>query len=169
MKQGKLLILGRKVNSHRGLGPLWQGFFTLLCAAFLVTSAQAASYRWSGDDGQVIYSQVPPHDGRPYTVIGAPPPPADQAKEQAQLNALRQSQADAAEDKELAAKAQAEAAARQALIDRNCEIARGNIVALQGSLRRLIRQPDGSVRRLTPEEHDAKLAEARAYLTENCR
>lgn len=168
MKQGKLLTLGRKVNSRGGLGVIRGGIFALLGSAFLLSAVQAATYRWTDDDGQQIYSQVPPGGGRPYTVIGAPPPAADAAREQARLEKLRQQQADNREDRELADKEAAEAAKRQAIIDRNCAAARANIIGLEGSPNRLTRLPDGSVRRMLPEEREAKLAETRAYVEKNC-
>lgn len=169
MEQGKLLTLGRKVNSHRGLRAIRGVILTLLGSAVLTTSVLAATYRWTGDDGRIIYSQIPPQDGRPYTVIGAPPPPADAERERAKLDALRQRQADQVEDKELAAEKAADEAKKQAAIDANCQAARSNIQALEGSPNRLTRMPDGTVRRLTPEEREAKLKEAREYITENCR
>jgi len=169
LKQGKLLILGRKVNSHRGLGVIRRVIIALLGSAFLLSSASATTYRWTGDDGQVIYSQVPPADGRPHTIIGPPPPPADAAREQSRLDALRQGFADRQEDKQLGADEQAKEAEKQAAVAKNCDTARRNIAALEGSPNRLIRQPDGSVTRMTPEEREAKLNEARKYIDENCR
>lgn len=169
MKQGKLLTLGRKVNSRGGLGVIRGGIFALLGSAFLLMSAEAATYRWTDDDGQQIYSQVPPSGDRPYTLIGAPPPAADAARERARLEKLRQQQADQREDRELADREAANAAKRQAVIDRNCAAARANITGLEGSPNRLVRLPDGTVRRMLPEERQAKLAEARAYVEKNCR
>lgn len=141
----------------------------LLGSALLLTAAQAASYRWTGDDGQIIYSQIPPADGRPYTVIGGPPPPADAERDRAALEALRQQQADRVEDEELAAEKQAKEAEQQAAIAENCANARRNITTLENRARQLTKMPDGSVRRLTPEERDAKIDEARKYLDEHCR
>jgi hypothetical protein len=117
----------------------------------------------------VIYSQIPPQDGRAYTRIGAPPPPADAAGSKARLDALRQSQADRREDREVAAEEQQQAAEKQAQIEDNCATARRNLETLQLGGRQLTRMPDGSVKRLEPAEREAKLQEARQYIEQNCR
>lgn len=169
MKQGKLLILDRKVNSYRELRVIRRVIIALLGSAFLLSSANAATYRWIDDSGQVVYAQVPPPGDRPYTLIGPPPPAADAAGDRSRLEALRQDLADRNEDQQIIAEQQAKAAEKQAVIDKNCDTARRNIASLEGSPNRLIRQSDGSVKRLLPEERAAKLTEARDYLKENCR
>jgi hypothetical protein len=129
----------------------------------------ADTYRWTDDNGQVIYSQIPPNDGRPFTRIGAPPPPADAEGSKARLDALRQSQADSREDRELAEEEQQKTAQQQAQIEENCATARRNLQSLQLGGRQLTRMPDGSVKRLEPAEREAKLQEARQYIEKHCR
>jgi hypothetical protein len=171
LEQGKLLILDRKVNSHRQLRTNRRVIAALFGIALGLTAGAAAAdtYRWTDDSGQVIYSQLPPQDGRPYSRIGAPPPPADAEGSKARLDALRQSQADRREDEAVAAEKQQQTAERDATIQQNCATARRNIETLQLGGRQMTRMPDGSIKRLEPAEREAKLQEARQYVQENCR
>jgi hypothetical protein len=171
LKQGKLLILDRKVNSHRQLRAVRGAIAGLVCGAAMLGALEATAdtYRWTDDQGQVIYSQLPPDDGRPYTRIGAPPPPADAEGDKARLEALRQSQADSREDRELSREAQQRDAEQQAVRDKNCAAARNNLGILEAGNNRRIRMPDGSTLRLTAEERQARIDKAKQYIKDNCR
>jgi hypothetical protein len=170
LKQGKLLILDRKVNSHRQLRVFRGVICGLLGSAMLLAAVgvSAATYRWKDDDGQIIYSQHPPADGRPSSVIGAPPPPADAEHEKARLEALRQNQADNREDRELSREASQEASASKAAMTKNCEIGRKNLQTLQTQSIRRIRLADGTIKRLTPEERQDLIDEAKRKIKDNC-
>jgi len=170
LKQGKLLISGRKVNSHGQLRTISRVFAGLLGGACLLAGpALADTYRWTDDQGQIIYSQLPPPDDRPYTRIGTPPPPADAAGDKARLEALRQGLADRREDRELSRQKQQDTAQDQAIRDKNCITARANLRTLQSGGNRLVRLPDGSYTRFTPEERQRRVEEAQRYIKENCR
>ena len=171
MKQGKLLILGRKVNSHKQLRAIRRVIAGLLGSALSLCalSTAADTYRWTDDNGQIIYSQAPPEGGRPYTRIGAPPPPADAEGDKARLNALRQSQADSREDRELSREEQQRTARQQSKIDQNCAAARKNLDTLENDYNRRIRLPDGTTQRLTPEERQSRIDQAKQFIKENCR
>lgn len=171
MEQGKLLALRHKVNSRGQLHAIRGGIGLILGGLLFATSlaAWAETYRWRDDDGQTVYSQIPPQDGRSYSRIGAPPPPPDAAGARKQLDTLRQEQADRRKERSQDRDKQQQATEQQAAADRNCETARQNMRALEGNPHRLMRMPDGSSRRLTESERREKLAEAKKYLQENCR
>jgi hypothetical protein len=171
VKQGKLLILGHKVNSCGQLRPLRGVFAGLLAGLLLGLSGigWADSYRWTDDDGQTVYSQSPPADGRPYRKIGAPPPPPDADGARKQLDAMRQGQDERRQQQQQSEEEQRQAAEQQAAMEKNCDVARRNVSLLEGAPRRPVRMPDGSVKRLTTEERQALLDEARQYLQDYCR
>lgn len=171
MEQGKLLALRHKVNSCGRLRVIRGVFACLLAGQLLLgpTATLAATYRWTDDQGQTVYSQIPPDDGRPYRKVGAPPPPPDPEGARRDLENLRQGLADRREDKQRSQEEQQQAAEQRTETEKNCETARQNVSTLESGGRRLIRMPDGSVKRLTPEEREAKLEEARRYLQNNCR
>ncbi|WP_419611171.1 DUF4124 domain-containing protein [Thiolapillus sp.] len=62
---------------------------------FLVTSqAFAGMYRWTDDEGDVVYSQTPPPDNRPVKPIAPPPPPAENTSQIQQQTQKLQEQLD---------------------------------------------------------------------------
>jgi hypothetical protein len=171
LKQSKVLILGHKVNSRGQLRAIHGVFAALLGGLLLILSQPgwADTYRWTGDDGQTVYSQNPPADGRPYSKIGAPPPPADPAGARQRLDSLRQGQGERSRQQRQASEQQRKARTAQAAVEKNCKTARRDLDLLAGTPRRLFRLPDGSVRRLTAEEREAMREQAERYLKENCR
>jgi hypothetical protein len=88
---------------------------------------------------------------------------------QQRLQEQLQRSADFLEDEELAA---AESAAKQAALDRDmqrCTQARRNLELLNGPARQLFQMPDGSVRRLTEEDRQARRVEAQKVIDQTCR
>ncbi|MDQ3562890.1 MAG: DUF4124 domain-containing protein [Pseudomonadota bacterium] len=126
----------------------------------------AEMYKWIDDEGQVQYSQSPP-PGRPAETI-KPPPKVDskaareKLKQQLQDFELRgdkrQEQAEADQ------KTQEQAGERKAA----CDTARERLAKLEGKPRILQYAEDGSSKRLTEEERQADIAEARKQVEKHC-
>ena len=126
----------------------------------------AEMYKWVDDEGQVQYSQSPP-PGRPAQTIKPPPKvdskaARDKLKQQLQdfevRGDKRQEQAEADQ------KTQEQAGERKA----DCEAARERLAKLAGKPRILQYAEDGSSKRLTEEERQAAIAEARKKIEEHC-
>ncbi len=143
---------------------------TLLCVTLGMALASpgllAEMYKWIDDEGQVQYSQSPP-PGRPAETI-KPPPKVDskaareKLKQQLQDFELRgdkrQEQAEADQ------KTQEQAGERKAA----CDTARERLAKLEGKPRILQYAEDGSSKRLTEEERQADIAEARKQVEKHC-
>ena len=173
MKHSKLLILHRKVNRTapgRGRGTGFApALLALLAASLCAAPAAAKTYRWVDDDGVVVYSQTPPRDGRPTAdVRPPPPPPVPPGEARRRLEERMQRLDDLREDKELAREKRAETQEGQTRRRRACEAARSNLSALQRSMNKRLRLPDGSYQRLDEDERQARLREARRHIEENC-
>lgn len=141
----------------------------IVAGLILPLSGQAAMYKWVDDQGNTVYSQVPPPDGRSTREVAPPPPPAEPEASQRQLNELRQRLNDAVEDRELQAESQAEQATERQQRRENCEAARYNLQGLQQSARQLVRSGDGDYRRLTPEEIKTKTEQYQKIIDQDCR
>ncbi len=145
---------------------------TTLCLLVLLGagSATAETYRWVDDAGNVVYSQLPPADGRDSKVIGAPPPPAESPEEaQARLKArldLLNSQREQRQTSQTETVQQKADEAEQA---RQCELARHNLEALQQGNRQRFRNADGSYTRLTPEQKAERVRDNQSYIDEYCQ
>ena len=131
--------------------------------------AQAASYKWVDEQGEVHYSQTPPPSGD-YTVIGDPPRP-DVTPEQAAAE-LRAKEAAFAE-RRTATQEAADERARQAAAAtaraRDCETARANLAQYTANPRILFTDASGQVIRLPEEQRQAKISEAQAQIEKYCR
>lgn len=151
-------------------------FFTRrhLFAIFVLTlmaagQVAAETYRWVDDNGNVVYSQLPPTDGRTSQTLGAPPPPAEPPEQaQQRLNAQIEQLDAQREKRQSSKKAGAERQAREAEQARQCELARHNLEGLQQGSRNRFRNPDGSYSRLTEEQKAKRIQDARSYLEEYC-
>lgn len=141
----------------------------LLCLAVPALAAEGF-HKWYDEDGQVVYSQFAPPEGREGEVVEPPPPPAeDPAAAQRRLQEQQQRTADFLEDKELASE---KATEQQAALDRNqerCARARENLRLLSGRSRQLFQMPDGTVTRLSEEDRQARRAEMQKVIDESCK
>ena len=142
----------------------------LLIGLILLPSlACAASYQWKDADGNTVYSQFPPPEGREAARIVVPPPPAAEPKAaKQQLLDMQQRLANSREDRGLENEKQQKARADADRRAENCRKARNNLQALQQRARQLIREGSGEYRRYTPEEKAKKTAENQKIVKENC-
>ncbi len=86
-------------------------------------AASAQMYRWTADDGSVVYSEKPPLDDRDTTVVAKPPPPASKSPSELKAEKMAQDTArhkgNPALDKELQKK--------------YCEDSRSNLALLKNN------------------------------------
>jgi len=176
MKHSKLLILKVEVN-RRAMRYIkltaGSSEISRILALFLIFSplvASAAIYQWRDADGTMVYSQIPPADGRAIREVKPPPPPAE-SPEQAQqrLQNLRQRAEDDREDRRLAAEKAAKAASKDEILRKNCEGSRRNLQQLEQKNRPVVSDGKGGMRRMTPAEREQKLEQYRRDVKKFCR
>lgn len=142
--------------------------FAGLAALLLAGAAGAEMYKWTDADGNVHYTQTPPPD-READTIAPPPPPAvapEEARAKAENNrkALRTPEEVEADQKQ----AQEEAIKRnEETYKQNCQIARDNLQVYQSARR--IREPDGTIVRITEEIRQQKIQEAEQAIEKYCK
>ncbi|MDJ0739127.1 MAG: DUF4124 domain-containing protein [Gammaproteobacteria bacterium] len=124
---------------------------------------------WYDENGQAVYSQFAPGEGRESRIIQGPPPPAEPPEvAQQRLQEQLQQFEDNREDEQLAAEKTATAAAEAGVKRQRCDAARKNLTLLNGPARQLFQTADG-IRRLTPEERQAKRDEMQKIIDTDCK
>ena len=168
MESAKILMTQRKVKRVHGAAAA--ALLATLAAAGLTGPAQAQSYRWVDENGNVVYSQLPPPGGREATEIAPPPPPAETPEQASQrLQEALQQSADRHEDQELADKKAAKEAATAADAAKRCQAARQNLQNLeQGPATRRYRDSSGEYKRMDEQTWQSKKAEAQATIKKYC-
>lgn len=135
---------------------------------FLVVAgpAVAAMYKWTDAEGNVHYSQTPPPEGEAEEL--APPPPPALSPEEAK-KALERSRRSLYPEEKADQGAGQEAPSGPQVKGRKevCEAARHNLEVLKQGRR--IRDADGNVKELAPEEHEARMAQARQRIERFCK
>jgi hypothetical protein len=153
----------RQPRSRRQHGAL----LALLLGLPLTVPAQP--YRYVDENGVTVYSQSPPPAAPAARVDIAPSPPAaDTAAALQRLQQQIEQDFDARGDEARAAEAaatDADAAAKRA---EGCAAARRNLQTLENLGARMLRMPDGSVRRPGDEERSEMMDEARTQITDLC-
>jgi hypothetical protein len=141
----------------------------LACLLTLATlPLMAETYRWVNDEGVVTYSQTPPPDQQAERIkLRGTAAPSDSQHSQTRLDQLRQRLADREEDRQLAKKQRQETKEAQQRKGQNCEAARSNLRNLQGLGNRLYKS-EGEYRRLTEEERQNLMQQARENIKANC-
>ena len=143
------------------------GMFGILLFA---TVASAQMYRWTDDDGNVVYSQTPPPDNRPAKSITAPPPPAENPerirKETEELHKQLDELAKERKEKEEEKQRDEEERRQKAT---SCQIAKKNLKRIQERPpNTLWGLPDGSYKRFTVEERQKEIDKFNKIIEENC-
>jgi hypothetical protein len=126
--------------------------------------ARAELYKWTDDEGNVIYSQVPPPDRDVKTI--APPPPAPSSPTPA-VRTAPEGSAGAGDNTSVSEdeKANKEIVAR--IARKNCEIARRNLDIYKNHNR--IRNNQGEVTVLDDTTRAAKIKEAEQAIKDFCK
>ncbi|MGD8525435.1 MAG: DUF4124 domain-containing protein [Thioalkalispiraceae bacterium] len=143
---------------------------TLLLLGFTL-SAHAVTYKWYGDDGNVVYSQQPPEDERPYQRIKGL---KKSLSEEATDNASEVDSADTTGGETSAGGGASEAEpseediARQAkLRQQNCEAAKKNLDVY--TVYRRFKNEDGTITTMSEEERQKHIQQAREDIETFCQ
>jgi chromosome segregation ATPase len=131
-------------------------------------TCNAEIYSWKDENGVVIYSQTPPPDTNAEQVKLKDQSTPSSASPQTRLDRLRQRLEDSREDRELAKKEKKELHKKNQILKKNCQTARANLKKLEGLGKRLLRTPDGEYLRLTEEERQSRIKQAKQQIKENC-
>jgi hypothetical protein len=132
------------------------------------TLASAETYRWVNEEGVVTFSQTPPPDVKAETVEIRNTAPSTGGSSKERLEKLRQDLADRAEDRELKKAEKKERKEIAAESKKNCATAKKNLDQLTALGNRLYKTGDNYVR-LTEEERQQKMKEAREQIKEYCK
>ncbi|HPE79580.1 MAG TPA: DUF4124 domain-containing protein [Gammaproteobacteria bacterium] len=144
--------------------------FLLGLTATFPASAEKGYHLYYDENGQAVYSQFAPADGKPSETVKPPPPPAESPEVARQrLQQQLQKFEDNREDQSLAAekRQQSESEAQQA--KRRCDAARKNLEVLNGRARQLYQTSDGSVQRMSEDERQKQRAEMEKIIAADCR
>lgn len=134
-----------------------------VAALFLVATVEAAdSYKWTDDNGQVQYTQIPPKD-RPYETIRTRVKENPVASEAVSTGKKTATDAAASKGDVAEAKVEAEKMAR------NCEVAKQNKEMLQTAAKIRVTGKDGEPRHLTDEERKEKLQATELQIENYCK
>lgn len=140
---------------------------SLVLAIFLIPLGVCAEsiYRWVDEQGQVHYGDRPPAGVRAETVPPPLLPGSGEAQRQLQdyVRTLEVQDAEQARDAERQRASQALQVAREA----DCEASRVRRERLEKP-RQLEYQPDGSARRLTEEERQARITDTEKRIADVC-
>jgi hypothetical protein len=137
---------------------------TLLCLMPL-QGAVAAAYKWIDDKGETHYSQTPPNATKVEVIktpYGTRPTPATTAP-QTGNTAPSEPSADTTSSPETA---KAEDAAIRA---KNCTMARSNLEALKNAGEVTVKDANGLLHYLTPDERKSRSEEAAKSIKEFCK
>ncbi|MCP3870647.1 MAG: DUF4124 domain-containing protein [Gammaproteobacteria bacterium] len=131
---------------------------------------EAEVYRWVNEQGVTVYSQTPPAEPRETEKITPPPaPPGTQDETWSDLNRQWQAMQDREDTRKDTESDLSKQRKREESRATNCQAARNNLEGLDQGIRRIrVEEPDGTVRRLTREEQQSRMEEARKMIRENC-
>ncbi len=141
---------------------------TLIMTLALMQPAAAVVYKYTGNDGKVIYSQTPPTD-RPFTVVETKGNDASKSGEaRKKIDELKEAQAEGR-----AARQQESADAKRDREDReirneSCKLAQANLKALQQTGRVKIKEGD-KYQWLTEEARQERITAENKRVEEFCK
>jgi hypothetical protein len=152
-------------------------FPLLLCLALSMAAGQAPAaeviYRWVDQSGVIHFGDRPPA-GVEATIVNAHQPPAsrqpspepdpqDQTEE-----AAEPAPSYAEQRRQERAERRREFSERQRQVEAQCELMRRQLEWVEPSPRVLVNDEEGNPRRLTDEEREGLISEARSFIAENC-
>lgn len=145
-------------------------FILAISCCWVPAQAQQFIYKWTDEQGQPKYSELPPPKGvayemvrKPATAQGTEPTARDPAKELAEKKA--QEEAKLKEQAEQAQQAQKDAEDQRA---KNCEIAKKNVQVLQGDSPVVKTDPKGNKVALDPPQRESELKKAQKDMDYFC-
>ncbi len=143
----------------------------LVLAGISASTAIGGMYRWTDDQGNVVYSQQPPPDNRDARKIAPPPPPAEKTDKASQSIQELQKKLDAAAmERRKAAEEKKKAKAEQKKREARCQAASQDLKALnERPPNTLYNMGDGQWKRLTPEERAERIKMLNDAIETNCK
>lgn len=141
--------------------------FASLLLAVGTSSVLAGMYKWVDEQGVTHYSQNPPPGGKAQA-IKPPPTPADSETAVKRLEAQRQEAQKRREAGQRDARESQKNAESQAIREESCRLAQKNLGTLEAHSRVAVQDADGNMKRLSEEERQAQLAEAKKQVEEYC-
>ena len=125
------------------------------------TALAGITYKWTDDNGQIQYTQLPPND-RPYTVIKSA---TASINEEGAESPLTSKPADKANPKTGAGEY---TSAEKEKLSKNCDIAKQNREMLRTAAKIRVNDEKGEPRHLTEEERKARLADTEKQIEFYC-
>lgn len=156
-------------NPRHDVRPRSAAAVALSLLLLIPAAVQAQVYKWTDAAGSVHYSQTPP-PSQHYTEMAVTPPSSTSDQDAGQVGELIQHQQDAAdreaEDKHKAAEQAKRLAERAA----QCVKARDDLSRLTtgSDQRHMVKDEDGTIRRLSDDEHEALVGRIRQIIADNC-
>jgi len=137
----------------------------LLLVLLPLLASAAPMYRWVDAQGQVHYTQTPPPGFNADKVVPAPPPSSNPGMDA--VHSFNQTTDKAAKE---GAKQKAEVDQKKAEKDGKCQRAQERVAFFEARTAHRIasKNEDGSLSRMTTEDYDKKLAEAREAVAGSC-
>ena len=144
---------------------------TILSTCFFSSGLTAQAYRWINDQGNVVYSQLPPPDNREVKVIEPPPPPVEESEmAQEKLDAQIKQLEETEQERKLNTQATAQREAEAKYNAQQCTNARQNLEAITNRPpQTLFKTGDGTYRRFTEEERAEQIKRANDIIEKYCR
>ncbi len=130
-------------------------------------SAAAEIYKWRDESGKVHYSNTPPPGGEA-EVIQQTPPPKDAGKPNERLQKEIKAFDERYKKRKEAEDASHTAKQDQAIRMHNCSTARQNLTNLENRGRAMVKEGD-TYTRLSEDERQKRISEAKKRMEENCR
>jgi hypothetical protein len=126
-------------------------------ALFVSTTSYSELYKWTDEQGQVHYSQTPPQGVKSEKFSAPPPPTVDpiQAKQEIDKLIKEQKRLDQQRDYQKQLNKQIETQKKND--ETRCVTAKSNLENYRNNPSRKVRNPDGSITRLTEEDRQSKI------------
>ncbi len=132
-----------------------------------VDSAESGIYKWTDETGQVHYTQFPPANLEAEMLHKVSQPKADSGSQDSLQKRIEAMEQRIEERKEAKDEFRRQTNVRK-LVKANCENARKNLANLQRGANNAYMTPDGEVKRLTEEDKQKRIDEAKRQMDEYC-
>ena len=139
---------------------------SLLLSLIMMASANATTYKWLDENGNVVYSQQPPPEGPYETIKTKKSPPASSRSTPSPSSSFATDVKREAEESELDRKVEQEAAKSEQMRADNCKAAKHNLETY--TVYRRIKNDQGEFIRLDDNERAKRIQEAKDAIKEFC-
>ncbi len=129
----------------------------------------AAMYKWTDENGKVVYSQSPPPQGKAEKIKPPPQPVESSSAAQKKLQDQLQRLEDRREDRHLEGEKITKEKKKVKEDKAKCDKVKADLAALSGGPNRLFRNADGNYQRMTTEEREKRIDDRKKYIAENCK